>query len=176
MVFSSVTDRQADSQRIDAIEPNMWKHTSQISKRKQTEQKEPCPNRRTKRQKVSSGYGTMSDEEKKKIQRKLRAEAMKEARPIALGSLAMLASSLSNQGEHSSTNRNSFNSSFHVSTIMICHQRYHDCSESCWTKALSRQPPTEELVRILEFPIRRFHRWLWWYLVEALRPLCEQLC
>lgn len=36
--------------------------------------------------------------ERKKLEKRLRAEAMLDIQPIALGSLAMIASSLSNQG------------------------------------------------------------------------------
>jgi hypothetical protein len=36
--------------------------------------------------------------ERKKLEKRLRAEALIEIKPIALGSLAMIASSLSNQG------------------------------------------------------------------------------
>jgi len=36
--------------------------------------------------------------ERKKLEKRLRAEAMIDFKPIALGSLAMIASSLSNQG------------------------------------------------------------------------------
>lgn len=39
-------------------------------------------------------------EERKKITSRLRNEALKEIQPIAIGSLAMVASTLSNQGEY----------------------------------------------------------------------------
>jgi phosphoglycerate-specific signal transduction histidine kinase len=39
-------------------------------------------------------------EERKKITSRLRNEALKEIQPIAIGSLAMVASTLSNQGEN----------------------------------------------------------------------------
>ena len=38
-------------------------------------------------------------EERKKIEKRLRDEAMTEMRPIVIGSLAMVASTISNQGE-----------------------------------------------------------------------------
>lgn len=54
--------------------------------------------RREKRQKMGK-KSSKKNEEQKKLKKRLREEAMFEIKPIALGSLAMIASTLSNQGE-----------------------------------------------------------------------------
>ena len=46
----------------------------------------------------SKGDDAKRKERKKEIRRKLQTEVMKEIGPMAMGSVAMLASSLSNQG------------------------------------------------------------------------------
>jgi len=55
--------------------------------------------RREKRQKMPRKDKAEKKEERKKIEKRLRDEAMKEIRPIVIGSLAMVASTISNQGE-----------------------------------------------------------------------------
>lgn len=54
--------------------------------------------RREKRQKMGKKNSKKS-EERKKLEKRLRGEAMEEIKPIAIGSIAMIASTLSNQGE-----------------------------------------------------------------------------
>jgi hypothetical protein len=71
-----------------------------VSKKRRLEVVDIAGGRREKRQKMGR---SKQDEAKraarKEIEKRLREEAMNEMKPILLGSLAMIASTLSNQGK-----------------------------------------------------------------------------
>lgn len=101
-----------------------------VSERREKRQKMPRNDEKSNKEKKTM----KKKKELQKLQKRLRDEMMKEIKPIAIGSIAMIVSTISNQGRHICTNVNITNAASFLTHMPPPLQLSLVCWADYWTK------------------------------------------